>query len=78
MLSWYMSHKWNGQLFVMLRKSWEVYLYLMNKSNMTSISASTFEFEAIIQTQDMTTSGMICCSCPLRNMLKYSNLIWYT
>ena len=46
----------------------QVRLYLMNKSNMTSISASTFEFKGIMQTQDMTASGMICCPCPLRNI----------
>ena len=55
----------------------QVHLHLMNKSNMTSISASTFEFKAIMQTQDMTAPEMICCPCPLRNTLKYSKLIWY-
>ena len=40
-----------------------------------SAYASLFEFEAIMQIKDMTVLGMICCSCPLRNMLKYSKLI---
>ena len=44
----------------------------------TSISASTVEFEAIMQTQDMTAPGMTCCPFPLRNTLKHSKLIWYT
>ena len=38
---------------------------------------SVLVFKAIMQTQDMTASGMICCPCPLRNTLKHSKLIWY-
>jgi len=74
-LPWSMFHRWNGWLFILLRKSWEDCLYLMNKVNTITNSADTFELEAIVKSQDMTTSGMICCPCPLSDTLKYSKLV---
>jgi len=52
--------------------SWEDRLYLMSKVNTMTISADPFELEAIVKTQDMTTSGMIS---PLSDTLKYSKLV---
>ena len=53
-----------GNYFSCSERAGEDYLYLMNKLNIISISASTFEFKAIIQTQDITALGIICCPCP--------------
>jgi len=62
----------------LLRKSWEDRLYLMSKVNTVTISADTFELEAIVKSQEMTTSRMICCPCSLSDTLKYSKLVRYT
>ena len=40
------------------------------QNQMTSISAGAFKFQVTVQIQDIIASGMICCPCPLGDILK--------